>query len=72
MLILLLADSSREPTILSLTPQLLHVLDQVMAPPYDQLNDATREQLVQLVRFVHEKHPALLGEHKTLTEVLRA
>lgn len=71
LLILLIADSSSEPTILSLTPQLLHVLDQVMAPPYDQLNDATREQLVQLVRFVHGKHPALLGEHETLTEVLR-
>lgn len=71
-LILLIADSSGEPTILSLTPQLLHVLDQVMAPPYDQLNEATREQLVQLVRFVHGKHPALLGEYETLTEALRA
>lgn len=43
-----------------------------MAPPYDQLNEATREQLVQLVRFVHGKHPALLGEYETLTEALRA
>lgn len=41
-----------------------------MAPPYDQLNDATREQLIQLVRFVHGKQPALLGEHETLTKVL--
>lgn len=70
MLILLIPDSSSEPTILSLTPQLLHVLNQVMAPPYDQLNDATREQLIQLVRFVHGKHPTLLDEHETLTKVL--
>lgn len=69
-LILLILDSSSEHTILSLTPQLLHVLNQVMAPPYDQLNDATREQLVHLVKFVHGKHPALLGELETLTQVL--
>lgn len=63
-------DSTGEPTILSLTRELLPVLDQVMAPPTDQLKDTTREMLVQLVNFVHRKHPALVRKYATLAAVV--
>lgn len=65
-------DSTGEPTILSLTPELLRVLDQVMAPPTDQLKDTTRELLVQLVSFVHRKHPALVRKYATLAAVVNS
>lgn len=65
-----LSDSSGESTILSLTPQLLPVLDQVMAPPTDQLTDTTREVLTQLVKFVHGKEPALVRKYATLATLV--
>lgn len=63
-------DSTGEPTILSLTPQILGVLDQVMGPPTSQLKDTTREGLAQLVSFVHGKKPELVLKYKTLVGVV--
>lgn len=63
-------DSTGEPTIVSLTPQLLRILDQVMAPPTEQLKDTTRELLAQLVNFVHGKQPALVRRYETLAAVV--
>lgn len=63
-------DSAAEPTIISLTPQLVPVFAQVLGPPEDQLKDETREQLIELVRFVHSKRPELVERHEGLMALL--
>lgn len=46
-------DSQGDQTIISLTPQLLPIIAEVMAPqPEKQIKDETREKLTQLVKFV--------------------
>jgi len=62
-------DSASEPTILSLTPQLLHTLNQVLSPPDEQLSDATRSQLVEMVKYVHGKYPQEVKKYERLDEV---
>ena len=37
-----------------------------MAPKSDQIKDMTREQLLQLVNFVHGKQPALVRKYGNL------
>jgi len=65
-------DSASEPTILSLTPQLLPILNQVLSPPDEQLSDATRSQLVEMVKYVHGKYPSEVKKYERLTEVARS
>ena len=50
-------DSENNPNLIPLTPRLLPVLVEVLAPqPEDQLpNDETREKIVQLVRYIAGK-----------------
>ncbi len=50
-------DSQDNPTLLPLTPRLLPILAEVLAPePADQLpNDDTREKIEQLVRYIAGK-----------------
>lgn len=67
-----LLDSSGEPTITSLTPRLIPVIAQVMGPPEEQLTDATRERLLELVAFVHSKQPALIQQHVVLMAALQS
>ena len=42
-----------------------------MAPPTEQLMDETREQLTQLVKFIHSQQPALVEAHAVLTATVR-
>ncbi len=65
-----LADSQAEPTIASLTPKIVSVLAQVMDPPADQLKDSTREQLLQLLRFIHGKQPGLIQKYENLRTMI--
>ena len=62
-------DSSGNPTILNLTPQLLPILDKVLSPPEDQVKDSTRAQLVQMVKFIASKHPREISGFERLREV---
>ena len=54
-----MADSEGNLTLLPLTPRLLPILAEVLAPePEDQLpNDETRGKIVQLVRYIAGKGP---------------
>lgn len=69
-LVLSFSDSKGEPTIVNLTPKVVPILAQVMGPPVDQLKEETREQLIQLIRFLHEKQPALVRAHESLRAVV--
>lgn len=62
-------DSEGEPIIVNLTPQILPVVAEVMAPPTTQLKDETREKLVQLVKFVNSKQPAAIAKYETLNAI---
>ncbi|KAL8925309.1 MAG: hypothetical protein Q9208_003599 [Pyrenodesmia sp. 3 TL-2023] len=63
--------SAGEPTILGLTPQLLPVLEKVLGEPENQLNDETREQVVQMVKFIHGKEPQMVGKYAGLVAAVR-
>lgn len=59
-------DSAGEPTILGLTPQLLPILEQVLGEPEEQLNEKTREQVLEMVRFIHGKQPVMVRKYPGL------
>ncbi|KAL8946125.1 MAG: hypothetical protein Q9222_007434, partial [Ikaeria aurantiellina] len=63
--------SQGEPTILSLTPQLLPVLEQVLGPPEEQLDEGTREQVVEMVRFIYGKQAQLVKGYPGLMGVVQ-
>ncbi|KAL8832945.1 MAG: hypothetical protein Q9170_004648, partial [Blastenia crenularia] len=63
--------SAGEPTILGLTPQLLPILEKVLGPPEEQLNEKTREQVVEMVKFIHSKQPQMVGKYSGLVGVVR-
>lgn len=65
-------DSASEPTILSLTPQLLPILNHVLSPPDEQLGDTTRSQLVEMVKYVHGKYPQEVRKYERLAQVARS
>lgn len=48
-------DQANEPTIQQLTPSLMPVFEKVLSPPEEQLEDETRSQLVELVKYLHSK-----------------
>ncbi|KAL9604674.1 MAG: hypothetical protein Q9219_000394 [cf. Caloplaca sp. 3 TL-2023] len=62
--------SEGEPTILSLTPQLLPILERVLGPPEEQLSEKTRAQVVELVNFVHGKQPGMMREYPVMMGVV--
>lgn len=64
-------DSAGEPTILGLTPQLLPILEKVLGEPENQLNDETREQVVEMVKFIHGKQPQMVGKYAGLVAAVR-
>lgn len=70
-LLKIFVDSAGEPTILGLTPRLLPILEQVLGEPQEQLNEKTREQVVEMVRFIHGKQPQMVGEYPGLVAVAR-
>ncbi|KAF2463063.1 ARM repeat-containing protein [Lindgomyces ingoldianus] len=45
---------ANEPTIQQLTPQLMAIFEKVLGPPEEQLEDETRTQLVELVKYLHK------------------
>ncbi|KAL9009900.1 MAG: hypothetical protein Q9173_005108 [Seirophora scorigena] len=63
--------SAGEPTILGLTPRLLPILEQVLGEPEEQLNEKTKEQVVEMVRFIHGKQPQMVGKYPGLVAVAR-
>lgn len=60
-------DQQSNPTMISLTPTLLPILAEAMAPtPAGQLKDATREKLTELVKFLATKQPAEVRKYEGL------
>jgi hypothetical protein len=49
-----LLDQANEPTVQQLTPQLMSVFEQVLGPPEEQLEEETRSQLVELVKYLQK------------------
>ncbi|MCJ1403220.1 hypothetical protein MMC11_006443 [Xylographa trunciseda] len=62
--------SSGNNTILGLTPRVLPIVAHVMGPPDTQLTATTREQLIQLVKFVYQNQPALVQQYPILLQVI--
>lgn len=50
----MVADQANEPTIQQLTPTLMPVFEKVLGPPDDQLEEETRTQLVELVKYLQK------------------
>lgn len=67
----LLVDSQGDQTIIGLTPQILPVLAEVMAPePEGQIKDETREQITQLVKFLATKQPQEVRKYECLAALV--
>jgi len=67
----LFIDSEGDQTIISLTPQILPVVAEVMAPePEGQIKDETREKLTQLVKFVATKQPLEVRKYEGLAVLI--
>ncbi len=45
-------------------------LSAVLGEPRDQLTDERRQEVIQLVKYLHQQQPALLGQDKVLHEVV--
>ena len=64
-------DQESDRTIISLTPTLLPILAEVMAPePPGQLKDATRKKLTELVKFLASKQPAEVRKYEGLAALV--
>ncbi len=51
---------------------MLPILEQVLGPPEEQLDAETREQVVQLVKFLYGKQPQLVKKYSGLMAVVNA
>ncbi|KAI9885589.1 MAG: hypothetical protein M1823_002598 [Watsoniomyces obsoletus] len=58
------------PLIRQFTPALMPALSSVLGEPRDQLTDERRGEVIQLVKYLHQQQPALLGQDKILHEVV--
>ena len=58
-------------TVQNLTSKIVPALEEVLGEPEDQLNDDTREELHQLVQYLHSKQPAIIQQHPGLAQVLQ-
>jgi importin-4 len=47
-------DQANEPTVQQMTPTLMPIFEKVLGPPEEQLEDETRSQLVELVKYLHK------------------
>lgn len=64
-------DQESNPTMIALTPSLLPILAEVMAPiPPGQLKDETRENLTELVQFLATKQPAEVRKYEGLAALV--
>jgi len=50
-----LPDRNHDSTIQGLTQQLVPVFQKVLGPPEEQLDDETREQVVELVKYLQQQ-----------------
>lgn len=50
-----IADQAHNDTVVRLTPNLMPVLQKVLGPPEDQLDDETRSQLMELVSYLQKQ-----------------
>lgn len=55
-----------------LTQRLVPVLAQVLSPPEEQLTEEVREQLIELVKYLHKQQPELIQGHEALMLAVRA
>ncbi|KAI9818800.1 MAG: hypothetical protein M1827_007620 [Pycnora praestabilis] len=62
---------SGDATVRGLTPRLIPAFARVLGPPNEQLNDESREQLVELVKYLHKQQPALIQGHEVLMAAIR-
>ncbi|KAK4696975.1 importin-4, partial [Lecanoromycetidae sp. Uapishka_2] len=63
--------SQGDQTIIGLTPQILPILAEVIAPePEGQLKDETREKITQLVKFVATKQPQEVRKYEGLAALV--
>ncbi|KAI9730105.1 MAG: hypothetical protein M1834_006097 [Cirrosporium novae-zelandiae] len=58
-----------DPTIRGLTPQLLPIFTYVLENVETQLGDGTRQQLVELVKYLYQMEPSLLQGNQTLMTI---
>jgi hypothetical protein len=64
-------DQHENPIILGLTPKLIPVFATVLGEPTEQLDLETRHKLIQTVKFIHSKNPALINGNETLMVCVR-
>lgn len=50
-----ITDQAHNDTVVRLTPNLMPVLQKVLGPPEDQLDDETRSQLMELVTYLQKQ-----------------
>ena len=63
-----MADEHSEPTVQSLTPQLIPLFEKVLGPPEEQLDEETRQLIQRAVQVLFKAHPELFQGH---TELLK-
>ena len=54
------------------TQQLIPILAHVLSPPAEQLSAEMRQQVVQLVKYLHKQQPALVQDNAVLMGAVRA
>jgi importin-4 len=59
------------PTVQNLTPQIAQALEQVIGEPEDQLNDETREEVHQLIVYLHSKQPGAIQQFPQLAKIVQ-
>jgi len=53
-----------------MTQQFIPIFDKVLAPePEDQLNDETRGELIELIKFLGSKEPGLIQNYPGLVQL---
>lgn len=53
-----------------MTQQFVPIFDKVLAPePKNQLNDSTRAELVELIKFLGSKEPGLIQNYPQLVQL---
>ena len=60
---------SGEPTIQQLTPKLVPVLESVLGPPADQLDDESREIVRRTVAFLYNANAGLFANHPNVLKL---
>ena len=49
------ADQSGDETMRQLTPKLMPILPTVLGPPQEQLDDETRQQITELIKYLQSQ-----------------